>query len=163
MDQGVHDQILENIKYHLMWIWGQEEGFLKRGKEGMLVITNVRIAFVVKTKMKYRVHDEYSLRQLKRFKDGESVLMPVEQYTEEDLQSDLAESDKNIDIPFSKIIKIGQETKRWGTVLKVKFAENGGGRGYKFMVVKGWVKYPLKDPVSFQQFDWKPIIEITRI
>jgi hypothetical protein len=76
-----------------MWIWGQEEGFMKRGKEGMLVITNMRIAFIMKTKMKYRIHEEYSLRQLRRFKDGESVFMPVERYEEIDLQNDLAESD----------------------------------------------------------------------
>jgi hypothetical protein len=143
-----------------MWIWGQEEGFLKRGKEGMLVITNMRIAFVVKTRMKFRVHDEYSLRQLKRFKDGESVFMPIQQYTEIDLENDLAENDKNIDIPFSKIINIGQDKKRWGTVLKVKFAESEETKGYKFMVVKGWVKYPLKDPVSFQQLDWDPVIAL---
>lgn len=145
-----------------MWIWGQEEGFMKRGKEGMLVITNMRIAFIMKTKMKYRVHEKYSLRQLRRFKDGESVLMPVERYEEIDLQNDLAESDKNMDIPFDKIINIEQERKKWGTLLKLKFIENEGTRGYKFMVVKGWVKYPLKDPVSFQQLNWDPIIALIK-
>ena len=145
-----------------MWIWGQEEGFMKRGKEGMLVITNMRLAFIMKTKMKYRVHEEYSLRQLRRFKDGESVLLPVERYEEIDLQNDLAESDKNMDIPFDKIINIEQERKKWGTLLKLKFIENEGTRGYKFMVVKGWVKYPLKDPVSFQQLNWDPIIALIK-
>jgi hypothetical protein len=145
-----------------MWIWGQEEGFMKRGKEGMLVITNMRIAFIMKTKMKYRVHEEYSLRQLRRFKDGESVLLPVEHYEEIDLQNDLAESDKNMDIPFDKIINIDQERKKWGTLLKLKFIENEATRGYKFMVVKGWVKYPLKDPVSFQQLNWDPIIALIK-
>ena len=145
-----------------MWIWGQEEGFMKRGKEGMLVITNMRIAFIMKTKMKYRVHEEYSLRQLRRFKDGESVLMPVERYEEIDLQNDLAESDKNMDIPFDRIVNIEQERKKWGTLLKLKFIENEGTRGYKFMVVKGWVKYPLKDPVSFQQLNWDPIIALIK-
>ncbi|MGI0044017.1 MAG: hypothetical protein ACRD47_09925, partial [Nitrososphaeraceae archaeon] len=112
--------MIENIKYHLMWVWGQEEGFMKRGKEGMLVITNMRIAFIMKTKMKYNVHQEYSLRQLRRFKDGESVLLSIESYNEIDLQNDLADSDKNLDIPFNKIIKIGQEKKRWGTMLRLK-------------------------------------------
>jgi hypothetical protein len=145
-----------------MWIWGQEEGFMKRGREGMLVITNMRFAFIMKTKMKYNVHEEYSLRQLRRFKDGESVLLPVERYEEIDLQNDLAESDKNMDIPFDKIINIEQEKKKWGTLLKLKFIENEGTRGYKFMVVKGWVKYPLKDPVSFQQLNWDPIIALIK-
>ncbi|MGB8086553.1 MAG: hypothetical protein WCF07_09725 [Nitrososphaeraceae archaeon] len=150
--------MMESIKYHLMWVWGQEEGFMKRGKEGMLVITNTRIAFIVKTKMKYNVHEEYSLRQLRRFKEGESVLLPIERYNEIDLQNDLEESDKNIEIPFNRILKIWQEKKRWGTLLKLKFTESKGTKGFKFMIVKGWVKYPLKDPVSFQHFDWDPII-----
>lgn len=135
---------------------------MKRGKEGMLVITNLRIAFITKTKMKYNVHQEYSLRQLRRFKDGESVLQPVERYNEIDLENDLDESDKNLDIPFSRIVKIEQEKKRWGTVLKLKFVENEDTKGYKFMVAKGWVKYPLKDPVSFQQLDWDPIISLMK-
>lgn len=135
---------------------------MKRGKEGMLVITNLRIAFITKTKMKYNVHQEYSLRQLRRFKDGESVLQPVERYNEIDLQNDLDENDKNLDIPFSRIVKIEQEKKRWGTVLKLKFVENEDTKGYKFMVAKGWVKYPLKDPVSFQQLDWDPIISLVK-
>ena len=41
----------EQIKAHLVWIWRQEEGFMKRGKEGMLVITDRRIAFITKTYM----------------------------------------------------------------------------------------------------------------
>ncbi len=154
--------MLERVKYHLMWVWEQEEGFMKRGKEGMLVITNTRIAFITKTKMKYSVYEEYSLRQLRRFKDGESVLLPIERYSEIDLQNDLAESDKNIDIPFSRVIKIGQEKKRWGTILNLKFVENEDTKGYKFMVVKGWVKYPLKDPVSFQHLDWDPILALMK-
>ena len=154
--------MIENVKYHLMWVWGQEEGFMKRGKEGMLVITNMRIAFIMKTKMKYNVHEEYSLRQLRRFKEGESVLLSIESYNEIDLQNDLADSDKNIDIPFNEIIEIEQEKKRWGTVLRLKFTANRDTKKYKFVVVKGWVKYPLKDPVSFQHLDWGPIIALLK-
>ena len=145
-----------------MWVWGQEEGFMKRGKEGMLVITNIRIAFIMKTKMKYNVHEEYSLRQLRRFKEGEPVLLSIESYNEIDLQNDLADSDKNIDIPFNEIVKIEQEKKRWGTILRLKFTVNRDTKKYKFVVVKGWVKYPLKDPVSFQHLDWDPIIALLK-
>ena len=46
-----------------MWIWGEKEGFMKRGKEGMLVITDKRIAFITKTNMTYRIHSVYSTRE----------------------------------------------------------------------------------------------------
>ena len=52
----------EQIKAHLVWIWGQEEGFMKRGTEGMLVVTDKRIAFITKTNMSYRIHDVHSVR-----------------------------------------------------------------------------------------------------
>jgi len=47
-------------------------------------------------------------------------------------------------------------------MLKLKFAVNKDTKEYKFMVVKGWVKYPLKDPVSFQHLDWDPIIALLK-
>ena len=145
-----------------MWVWGQKEGFMKRGKEGMLIITNNRIAFVIKTKMKYNVHQDYSLRQLRRFQHGDYVLSAIDPYRVEDLENDLLESDKNIDIPFDRVIYIGQEKNRWGTMLKLKFGENNDVKTYKFMVVKGWVKYPLKDPLSFHHLDWNPLITLSK-
>lgn len=154
--------MVEKIKFHIMWVWGQEEGFMKRGKEGMLVITDNRIAFIVKTGMKYRVHQDYSLRQLKRFQQGDYVLAAIDSYKEIDLRNDLIDSDKNIDVPFDHIVSISQEKKRWGTVLKLKFLENDRTKSYKFVVVKGWVKYPLKDPVLFHHIDWSPIITFSK-
>jgi hypothetical protein len=38
----------EEIKGHLFWVWGGEEGLFKRGKEGMLVVTDRRLAFIMK-------------------------------------------------------------------------------------------------------------------
>jgi hypothetical protein len=31
---------------------------------------------------------------------------------------------------------------------------------YKFSIVKGWVKYPLKDPIEFQRMDWTDLIDL---
>jgi hypothetical protein len=28
--------------------------------------------------------------------------------------------------------------------------------------VKGWVKYPAKDPLEFQRMDWNPLINLVR-
>lgn len=145
-----------------MWVWGQKDGFIKRGIEGMMIITNRRIVFITKTNMTYKVHDAHSLKQLKRFKDGEDVFRPIYGYTIKDLVNDLAISNKNLEIPYDKIVEILTEEKRWGTLLKVKFTSQDKLETYTFSVVKGWVKYPLKDPIEFQHVDWNPLIQISK-
>ena len=150
----------EQIKAHLLWVWGQEEGFMKRGREGMLVVTEKRIAFITKTNMSYRVHDVHSIRQLKRFNEGEDVFRPLEGYKRENLEEDLQKGIENLDIQFRQILDIVSEEKRWGTLLKVKINLGIKSRTYKFSIVKGWVKYPLKDPVQFQHVDWLPLIDL---
>jgi hypothetical protein len=152
----------EQIKAHLVWIWHQEEGFMKRGKEGMLVITDRRIAFITKTYMSYRVHDVHSLRQLKKFSEGENVFRPLEGYGIKNLDDDLKKSTENSDILFSQILDIISEEKRWGTQLMVKINLGIKSKTYKFSIVKGWVKYPLKDPVEFQHVDWLPVINLIK-
>jgi hypothetical protein len=32
----------------------------------------------------------------------------------------------------------------------------------KFSIVKGWVKYPAKDPMGFQRMDWTPLISMVK-
>ena len=141
----------EQIKAHLVWVWGEEEGFMKRGKEGMLVITDRRIAFITKTNMTYRMHDVHSRRQLERFKEDENVFRPLEGYKTKDLENDLDKSDENLEIAFSLILDITSEVKRWGTLLKVKVRMVDKSKIYKFSIVKSWVKYPAKDPIEFQR------------
>lgn len=150
----------EQIKAHLVWIWSQEEGFMKRGKEGMLVVTDRRIAFITKTNMSYRVHDIHSLRQLKKFKEGGSIFKPLEGYGIKNLDDDLKKSAENYDILFNQILDITSEEKRWGTLLKIKINLGIKSKTYKFSIVKGWVKYPLKDPVEFQHVNWFPVINL---
>jgi hypothetical protein len=33
---------------------------------------------------------------------------------------------------------------------------------HKFSIVKGWVKYPAKDPLEFQHMDWSPLINLVK-
>jgi hypothetical protein len=136
------------------------EGFLKRGKEGMLVITDRRIAFISKTNMTYRIHDIHAMRQHKRFKEGENVFRPLEGYKIKDLEDDLNKSGENLEIPFRQILDITQHEKRWGTLLKVNANLIDKSKIYKFSIVKGWVKYPLKDPIEFQRMDWTDLIDL---
>jgi hypothetical protein len=153
----------EQIKAHLVWVWGEEEGFMKRGKEGMLVITDRRIAFITKTNMTYRIHDVHSRRQLERFKEDENVFRPLEGYKTKDLENDLDKSDENLEITFNLILDITSEVKRWGTLLKVKVKMVDKSKIYKFSIVKSWVKYPAKDPIEFQRVDWKPLITFLKL
>lgn len=152
----------EQIKAHLFWVWGEEEGFLKRGKEGMLVITDRRLAFITKTEMTYRMHDAHSGRQFNRFKSGENVFRPAEGYGIGNLEKDLDKSPDNLEILFNQILDISSEEKRWGTLLKVKVNLGDKAKLYKFSIVKGWVKYPAKDPLEFQRMDWNPLINLVK-
>lgn len=152
----------EEIKAHLFWIWGEQEGFLKRGKEGMLVITDRRLVFISKTEMTYRMHDTHNTRQFNRFKSKENVFRPAEGYKLEHLEKDIDKSPDNLEIPFSQILDITSEEKRWGTLLKVKVNLGDTSKTYKFSVVKGWVKYPAKDPLQFQRMDWSPLINLVK-
>lgn len=152
----------EQIKAHLFWIWGEEEGFLKRGKEGMLVITDRRLAFITKTEMTYRMHDTHSSRQNNRFKNKENVFRPAEGYKLEHFEKDLDKSGDNLEIPYSQILDITSEEKRWGTLLKVKVNLGDRSKLYKYSIVKGWVKYPAKDPMGFHRMDWSPLINLVK-
>ena len=153
----------EQIKAHLFWVWGEEEGFFKRGKEGMLVITDRRLAFITKTDMTYKMHDTHSLRQAKRFEAEENVFRPAEGYKLEHLERDLDKSPDNLEIPFSQIMDITSEEKGWGTLLKVKVNLGDKSKIHKFSIVKGWVKYPAKDPLGFQKMDWTPLINLVKM
>ena len=153
----------EQIKGHLFWVWGGEEGLFKRGKEGMLVVTDRRLAFIIKTNMTYKMHESHSIRQLKRFEAGENIFRPAEGYKLEDLKKDLAKSPDNLQIPFVQIVDVISEEKDWGTLLKVKANLGYKAKVFKFSIVKGWIKYPVKDPLEFQRMDWRPLINLVKM
>lgn len=152
----------EQIKAHLFWVWGEDEGFFKRGKEGMLVVTDRRLAFVYKTEMTFRMHDTHTRRQNKHFDDGENVFRPAEGYKIEHLEKDLDKSPDNLEVPFSQILEIEPEEKDWGTVLKVKINLGDKSKVKRFSIVKGWVKYPAKEPMGFHKMDWSPIVNLVK-
>jgi len=128
----------------------------------MLVITDKRIAIITKTEMSSKIHQTHSLRQIKRFEDGENVFRPAEGYKLEHLERDLDKSPDNVVIPFSQIMDVTSEDKRWGTLLKVKVNLGDKSKIHKFSIVKGWVKYPAKDPLGFQKMDWTPFINLVK-
>ena len=128
----------------------------------MLVITDKRLVFITKTEMTFRMHDTHNTRQFNRFKAKENVFRPAEGYKLEHLEKDLDKSPDNLEIPFSQILDIMSEEKRWGTLLKVKVNLGDRSKLHKFSIVKGWVKYPAKDPLEFQRMDWSPLISLVK-
>src|SRR6188474_2785507 len=106
----------EQIKAHLMWIWGGEDGFMKRKKEGMLVVTERNLIFITKTNMSYRIHDVHSRRQLLRFKENKDVFLPLEGYGITELRNDIEKSDQNIVFTFAQISEMYFLEKRWGEI-----------------------------------------------
>jgi hypothetical protein len=152
----------EQIKAHLFWVWNEGEGFLKSGKECMIVITDRRMASITKTDMTPRMHQTHAIRQAKRFEAGENVFRPAEGYRVEHLERDLDKSSDNLEIPFSQIMDITSEEKDWGTILKVKVNLGDKSKTHKFSMVKGWVKYPAKDPMGFHKMDWTPLVNLVK-
>ena len=146
-----------------MWIWGGEDGFMKRKREGMLVVTEKRLIFITKTNMSYRIHDVHSQRQLLRFKEKKNVFLPIEGYGITELKNDIEKSDKNIVFTFSEISDMYFVERRWGTELKVKIDIEIKPKNYGFAIVKGWVKYPAKDPLQFHHVDWNPIVTLFKM
>lgn len=128
----------------------------------MLVVTDRRLAFITKTEMTFKMHDTHSIRQLNRFKNNENVFRPAEGYKIQNLEKDLDKSPDNIEIPFSQVLDLTSEEKRWGTLLKVKVNLGDKSKLHKFSIVKGWVKYPAKDPIQFQRMDWSPLVNLVK-
>ncbi|WP_337861649.1 hypothetical protein [Nitrososphaera sp.] len=153
----------EQIKAHFFWVWKEEEGgFLKRGREGMLVITDRRLAFISKTEMSFRMHETHSIRQYNRFKDKENVFRPAEGYGIKELEKDLDKSPDNFEVPYRQVMDATSGEKRWGTLLKIKVNLGDNSKTLKFSIVKGWVKYPVKDPLEFQRVDWAPLFGLVK-
>lgn len=112
--------------------------------------------------MTFKMHDTHSIRQLNRFKNNENVFRPAEGYKLEHLEKDLDKSPDNLEIPFSQVLDLTSEEKRWGTLLKVKVNLGDKSKLYKFSIVKAWVKYPAKDPLGFQRMNWSPLINLVK-
>jgi hypothetical protein len=153
----------EQIKAHLMWIWGGEDGFMKRKREGMLVVTEKNLIFITKTNMSYRIHAVHSQRQLLRFKENKNVFLPIEGYGITELRNDVEKSNQNMVFPFAQILDMYYLEKRWGTELKVKTNVENKQKNYNFAIVRGWVKYPAKDPLQFHHVDWNPVITLYKM
>ncbi len=154
-------KIVEHVISVIFSVWGTEEGLFKHGKEGMLILTKKRVAFILKTTMSLIWWQNEVERQLKVFKQSNNTIRVSEEYTAERLEKDL-EIESNMNIPLNLVISVEAKRRGWGSELKLKFRQNKQVRAYTFAIVKGWTTYPLKDPIAFLNVDWCPWVNAIR-
>ena len=148
----------EHIQTHILSVWSEEKKFLKRGVEGMLFLTEKHLIFVTKTESKMRWWDATAQRQIRNLMESPNIMLHHDGYGDEELRRDV-QNEKNLEIPFNRILNVDFEEKSWGSVLKLEINMGDKTKKYEFSIVSGWVEYPLKDPVKYMRVDWKPFVD----
>lgn len=152
----------ERIRAHVLSVWREGTGFFAvGGREGMLVLTDRRMAFVHKTEAKMRWWQAVVQRQVVSLIRSRSIMNLHDGYDEKSLVEDL-KNKKNVQVPFDDIKKIYAKEEVWGSVLYAEYARDGRVEKYRFSVAQDWVKYPVKDATKFLRVDWKPFIAFIR-
>ncbi|MFN4337179.1 MAG: hypothetical protein ACK4FV_06330 [Candidatus Nitrosocaldus sp.] len=154
----------ERILSTLYSVWGGEQGFMKRGREGILVLTSKRVAFISKTGMSVDVWKREVDTQVKELHRSRDPVRISKAYTLEMLNSDLENyRTKNLNIPLENIMEIDCEEKRYASILTLVFKDdNGSSKRYTFTVVRSWIRYPVADPVEYEHVDWSRWIALAK-
>jgi len=151
----------ERILAHVVSVWRESKKFLSiGGREGMLILTDRHLMFVHKTEAKKKWWQAIVERQIvDLLKDKSKNIMTMRDgYSEKNLKIDL-ENEKNTEISFDDITKIGHKEEVWGSVLNIEYTKIGQKEKFQFSVVQGWVKYPTKDPQKYLRVDWEPLVQ----
>lgn len=149
----------EKIRAHLVSVWRESTGFFSiGGKEGMLVLTDRRLAFIQKTKAKPAWWQAIRRRQVIGFMKSRYTMITHDGYDESNLLEDLKEP-KNLSLDFRDILEIYYEEKEWGSVMYMKYEKNGKIEKYTYSIAQDWVKYPAKDALKFMKVDWGPFVD----
>ena len=153
---------MEEIQAHVVSVWREPRGFFSiGGKEGMLVLTNRRLAFIHKTEAKVRWWQAIVARQIVSIIRTQNVMNVHDGYNMENFEEDITNK-KNTVLGFDDILEISHEEKQWGAALYIKHQEGGCVKNYQYMVAQDWVKYPIKDPTKFMKVNWWPFVMYIR-
>lgn len=148
----------EKIQAHIVSVWREAKKFLSvGGREGMLVLTDRRLAFIYKTDAKMRWWQAVVSRQAVMFLRSRNVMNVHDGYDEDSLREDM-ENEKNVVLSFNDILDIGYKDEVWGSVLFLEYQRGGRVEKHQYSVVQDWVKYPVKDPTKFMKVDWEPFV-----
>lgn len=152
----------EEIQAHIVSVWREPKKFLSiGGKEGMLVLTDRRLAFIYKTDAKVKWWQAIVARQVVMFIRSKNVMNVHDGYDEENFMEDVGNK-KNVVLGFDDILDISYEDKEWGSVLLIEYRKDGKAERHQYAIVQDWVKYPAKDPTKFMKVDWRPFVKYIR-
>lgn len=148
----------ERIQSHIVSVWREPKKFLSiGGREGMLLLTDRRLAFVHKTQAKINWWDAITQRQVLGFIRSRDTMIRHDGYGEKELAADL-ENPKNVDVSFDEITGISFKDEVWGGVLLLEYEKDGRRERHQYSVAQDWVKYPVKEPTKFMKVDWGPFV-----
>ncbi|MBT8252206.1 MAG: hypothetical protein KJO99_05180 [Nitrosopumilus sp.] len=149
----------EKIVAHILSVWREAKKFWHiGGREGMLILTNKHLMFVIKTEAKMKWWQAMTERQFINFAKSKNTMITYDGYDEKNLLVDM-ENKQNLELAFDNILKIEHEELVWGSVINLEYAEDGKKKKYRFSVVRDWVKYPAKEPTKYLKVDWKPFVQ----
>lgn len=137
---------------------------MKRGREGILVLTSKRVAFISRTSMNVDVWKREVDSQVKELHRSKDPIRVSKAYTLDMLYNDIERDKvKNLSIPLSSIVEMSCEEKRYGSILRLVFSDDEGrSKRYTFTVVRSWIRYPVADPVEYEHVDWDRWIELAK-
>jgi len=152
----------EKILAHIVSIWRESTKFLTvGGREGMLVLTDKRLAFIHKTEAKMRWWGAVVARQGVLLHRKNDIMIQHDGYTEKEFAEDVI-NEKNVSLAFGEIQKIESREEVWGSVLYLEYTKGGKREKYRFSVAQDWVKYPMKEPTKFMKVDWEPLVRFVK-
>ena len=152
----------EKIHAHVLSVWRESKKlFSLLGTEGMLFVTDSHLMFVNKTQAKMKWWQAATQRQVLTFIKSPDVMIRHDGYNEKELLIDL-ENEKNMEISFDDILDISSKIKAWGGVLFLECIKAGKKEKYDFSVVRDWVKYPKKDPMTYIDVDWSSLVQFVK-
>lgn len=149
----------ERIQAHVVSVWREPKRFFSiGGKEGMLVLTNRRLAFIYKTDAKMKWWQAVVGRQVVMFVRSKNVMNVHDGYDGSSFEADV-QDERNVVLSFDDILSIDHEDRVWGSVLHMEYQKGGKTEKHQYSVVQDWVKYPAKDPTKFMRVDWGPFVK----
>ena len=152
----------ERIQAHLVSVWRESKKFFSvGGREGMLVLTDRRLAFVHKTESKTSWWKAITQRQVLDLLRSKNTMIRHDGYGEEDLQRD-CEDKRNVVLGFDEISSISYTEKEWGSSLHLEYRAGGKSEKFQYSIAQDWVKYPAKEPMKYMKVDWEPFVRYVK-